>query len=365
MRRPARPDSLPLTKLDWGRLVRAVGEANAAVARFDGLVHGIPNPQLFLSPLTTKEAVLSSKIEGTQATLQEVLRFDADGMATPEKRSDILEVRNYRRAMELAEPAIRDQPITSVLIRSIHRELMSGVRGRDKAPGAFRTDQNWIGVPGCSMDEARYVPPSPLDMRDAIENLERYVRRPIDDPLVQAAVVHAQFEIIHPFMDGNGRVGRMLVPLYLLQRGILRFPTLYISEDLEARREEYYDRLLAITESSDWEGWILFFLAALTRQAELNCRRAQRIFELYERMKTAFADVTRSQYAIQALDAAFSLCVFTTSSFAAASKIPKPSAPRLLAELVAHGLLQRVAEGAGRAPSVYAFVALIDLTELS
>ncbi|MFN3961833.1 MAG: Fic family protein, partial [Fimbriimonadaceae bacterium] len=159
MVQPFRPQMLPIANLEWSLLVKVIGEANAAVARFDGLVNGIPNPAVFLSPLTTQEAVLSSRIEGTQATLQEVLRFEADEDAPPEKRNDIREVLNYRRALRLAENEVRDRPISLNLIRGIHRELLSGVRGKDKAPGAFRREQNWIGSSGCSIENARYVPP--------------------------------------------------------------------------------------------------------------------------------------------------------------------------------------------------------------
>jgi Fic family protein len=363
MPQTTRAPHLPLNSLDWGKLVKLVGEANAGVARFDGLIHGIPNPRVFLSPLITQEAVLSSRIEGTQATLQEVLRFEADEVTPPEKRNDIQEVLNYRRAMFLAEDVLRDRPITLTLIRGIHRELMASVRGRDKAPGAFRTEQNWIGSQGCTMAQARYVPPSPLEMRDALDNFESYLAMSTDDPLVQIAIAHAQFEIIHPFMDGNGRVGRILIPLYLLQRQLLRSPAFYVSEDLEARREEYYDRLLAITRDGDWEGWIAFFLEAGTRQAELNASRARRMFVLYEEMKVAFAKATRSQYVIQALDAAFSRAFFASTTFSATSGIPKATAARMLAQLVDAGLLRLVAEGSGRSPSVYAFEKLLAVTE--
>lgn len=360
---PFRPQTLPVKGLDWSLLVKAVGEANSAVARFDGLINGIPNSAVFLSPLTTQEAVLSSKIEGTQATLQEVLRFEADEEAPPEKRSDIREVLNYRRAMRLAEREVRDQPITLNLVRGIHRELMSGVRGADRAPGAFRSEQNWIGPRGCTIEQARFVPPTPLDMGAALENFAGYLADAIDDPLVQIAVIHAQFEIIHPFMDGNGRVGRILIPLYLMQRGILRSPVFYVSGELEARREEYYDRLLAITNSGDWEGWIAFFLQASTRQAERNARLARSMLDLYDRMKTEFTRATRSQYVIQALDAVFSGPIFTSRTFGAVSQIPRASASRMLAQLTNERLLRVVTTGSGRSPSVFAFDALIDLAD--
>ena len=363
MVQPFRPRMLPIENLEWSLLVKSIGEANAAVARFDGLVNGIPNPAVFLSPLTTQEAVLSSRIEGTQATLQEVLRFEADEDAPPEKRNDIREVLNYRRALRLAENEVRDRPISLNLIRGIHRELMSGVRGKDKAPGAFRREQNWIGSSGCSIESARYVPPSPLDMVDALDNFADYLASSVDDPLVQIAIIHAQFEIIHPFMDGNGRVGRILIPLYLMQRGVLHSPLFYVSGELEARRQEYYDRLLAITNSGDWEGWISFFLQASTRQAERNAKLARSMLNLYDEMKLSFARATRSQHAIQALDAVFSGPIFSSRRFMDVSGIPKASASRMLSQLSDEGLLNVISTGSGRSPSVYAFEPLLSLAD--
>lgn len=363
MMRPYRPQALPLEELRWGELVRSVGESSAAVARFDGMVSGMRSPDVLLSPLTTQEAVLSSRIEGTQATLQEVLRFDADEVAPFEKRHDIGEVLNYRRAMRLAERSLEERPLSLTLIRSIHAELMSGVRGEDKAPGASRTEQNWIGSPGCRLEEARYIPPHPFDVVDSLENFERYLTNPLDDPIVQAGILHAQFEIIHPFMDGNGRVGRMLIPLYLMQRGVLRSPIFYISEELEARRPEYYDRLLGVTERRDWEGWLKFFLGIVAIQAERNAARALKMLALYERMKSEFAQITQSRFVIQALDGVFENPIFSSTGFSARSQIPRASAARMLNQLSGAGFLRQIVPGSGRSPSVYAFDALIEIAE--
>lgn len=354
---------LPIDDIDWGALVRQVGEANASVARFDGMLRGIPNPGVFLSPLTTQEAVLSSRIEGTQATLQEVLRFEADEEAHPEKRDDIQEVLNYRRALRLAEQETRERPITLNLIRGIHRQLMSGVRGADKAPGAFRVEQNWIGPFGCSIDQARYVPPSPLEMVDFLENFGSYVGSPVDDPLVQVAILHAQFEIIHPFMDGNGRVGRILIPLYLQQRGVLGSPVFYLSGELEARREEYYDRLLGVTRSNAWTAWIAFFLRACAAQADRNAKLAESILALYDEKKAEFARITKSQYSIMALDAVFSAPIFSSRSFSSIAAIPRPTTSRILSQLTNAGVIRIIATGSGRSPTVYSFDPLVKLAD--
>jgi Fic family protein len=249
--KPYIPEKLPTKSLDWSLLVRFVGQANSALARFDGILQGIVNPNVLLSPLTTQEAVLSSKIEGTQATLEEVLEYEAapreDG-----KSEDIHEILNYRRAMRMAVDSLKDRPISLNLLKEIQFLLLDSVRGKDKGRGEFRTSQNWIGRPGCKMEEASYVPPPPLQVMEFLDNLEKYVRFDEEDRLVQMAIIHAQFEIIHPFLDGNGRVGRILVPLFLFEKGQLSSPMFYLSTYLEAHREVYYDRLQAISRDGDW-----------------------------------------------------------------------------------------------------------------
>ena len=197
--RPYMPERLPGASLDKSALFTAVGEANAALARYDGFVMGIVNPAVMLSPLTNEEAVLSSKIEGTQATVEEVLQYEAGQEQSEEKRRDIQEVLNYRKALMLAKENVVDRPIRLALIRELHRVLLDGVRGEKKEPGNFRKDQNWIGAPGCSLEEATFVPPSPLQLMDHLHAWEEYLGRDDIDAIVQTAIVHAQFELIHPF----------------------------------------------------------------------------------------------------------------------------------------------------------------------
>lgn len=361
---PCQPDALPLADLDWRRLLPLVGRANAALARYDGMLQTLPNPAVLLSPITVNEAVLSSRIEGTQATLDEVLEFDAGIEAPENRRGDIEEVTNYRVAVQIAEAELDRRPLSLSLVKSVHQRLMQGVRGRDKAPGAFREDQNWIGRPGAPLERARFVPPSPILLPQALENWEAYLGNQEEDPIIQTAISHAQFEILHPFKDGNGRIGRMLIPLVLYQRRALSRPMFYLSEYLEAHRDEYYDRLLAITDDGDWQGWIEFFVMAVVAQAEGNLEKVRRIRDLYEEMRRRFVDVTHSQYAMAAVDAFFARPVIRATDFRRLAGFnTRVTANNMLRQLEAAGLIQRMREGAGRISAIYALPELINITE--
>ncbi len=354
------PAALP-PPLRWETLVALVGRANASLARYDGLIQGLTHPDVLLAPLSTREAVLSSRIEGTEATLAEVLEEEADpGAASPPRRSDIREILNYRAAVNQAVDKLKTRPLSLNLIRDTHRTLMTGVRGGTKAPGEFRRVQNYIGVEGAGMEAALYVPPPPQDVLPLLDRLEKYIHRDEDDPLVQIALVHAQFELIHPFLDGNGRVGRILIPLFLYTRGLIARPAFYLSAYLEAHRREYYDRLGAVSEAGDYQGWVTFFLTAVAGQAEEDTRRVRTMLELYERLK-GVVEGTRSAYALRALDALFASPVFTTPRFAAASGIPPASAGRLLKQLEELGVLQVTRRGRGRRPTVWTFPELMAL----
>lgn len=295
--KPYIPDSLPIVKLDYRRLLSLVGEANAELARYDGLLQGIVNPSVMLSPLTNQEAVLSSKIEGTQATVDEVLEYEAGIQLTEDKNHDIQEIVNYRNALMLAKEVLNDYPITLHYIREMHKILLSSVRGQNKNPGYFRDDQNWIGSPGSTIEEATFVPPSPLILDAALEGWQAYMKSEDIDALLQMAVVHAQFELLHPFKDGNGRIGRLLIPLFLYQKKKLSQPMFYLSEFLEKNRDEYYHRLRGISKEGDWDGWIAFFLGAVSEQAKANNKKVKAILDLYDDMKTKIYELTHSQYA--------------------------------------------------------------------
>ncbi len=362
---PFIPDKLPLSNIDWPRHVRKVGQANAELARYDGILRGIVNPAILLSPMTTQEAVLSSRIEGTQASLEEVLEYKAEKslQKEPEKLADIQEIMNYRKAMGHAVKFLKGKPVCLNLFREIHKILLTSVRGKSRDPGNFRRVQNFIGPPGCTVETATFVPPSPAILMENLDNWEKYLHVDERDYLVQLAVAKAQFEIIHPFLDGNGRIGRMLVPLYLFSREMLGSPMFYISAYFEKNREEYYEKLKSVSRDRDWNQWIDFFLSAVIEQARLNSDKAQAILKLYEEMKYKVTECTHSQYAIKALDAMFDQPVLQTTRFVKRSKIPKHSAMRLLKILEENKIITTLRKGTGRRPTLFAFAELINLAE--
>lgn len=241
-------------------MVRLLSEADQAVARLDGISLTLPNPDLFVAMYVRREAVNSSAIEGTQSTLQDVLSFELE-LGKVKLPDDVEEVVNYVRAMNYGLDRLEELPLSLRLIREIHRELMQGVRGGTRAPGEFRTTQNWIGPSGAGIESASFIPPPVTEMGESLRNLELFLHDEQTFPaLIHAAIAHAQFETIHPFLDGNGRVGRLLITLLLMQRGVLSRPLLYLSHYLKRHRAEYYDRLTGIREDGNWEGWISFFL---------------------------------------------------------------------------------------------------------
>ena len=358
----------PPADLDWEALVPLIGPASAAVARYDGMLVAIPNAGVLLAPLSTQEAVLSSRIEGTQATMGEVLEFEAgQEPESPERRDDIREVLNYRAAMRQAEKTLEDQPLSQRVIREAHQVLLDSVRGEGKSPGEYRRVPNWIGPPGCDIGEATFVPIGADRLPDAMSAWERYMNGDVNgdaaDLLVQLAVLHAEFEALHPFLDGNGRLGRMLVPLFLWRRGLIRAPVFYISDYFEAHRDTYYEGLLAVSRDGDWTGWCRFFLEAVRVQAEENLARTQNIFDLYDVMKRRVADLTRSRYAIHALDSIFERPIFRRADFQAMAGLSRGTAQRILDVLCNEDVLRVVSPGSGRRGAVLAFPDLLNIAE--
>ncbi|MBU3914877.1 Fic family protein [bacterium] len=365
--KPYIPDVLPLKDLDYQLLFSLLGDASSELARYDGLLQGIPNPSVMLSPLTTREAVLSSKIEGTQATVDEVLEQEAGLIKEGEKYKDIQEISNYRSALFQASEYLKDYPIRLHFIRELHKILLNSVRGENKTPGEFRKDQNWIGKAGCAMKEATFVPPDPLQLLDYLNAWETYLDFEDSNALLQTAVVHAQFELLHPFKDGNGRIGRILIPLYLYQKKQLSQPMFYLSEYLESHRDEYYQRLKAISDDGDWDGWIAFFLKAVASQANENSYRVREIMKLYENMKIKVHKITRSQYSVYILDAIFGKPTFKVSDICRQlnhkHKIHNKTSSSLLRQLKNDGILMELKAGSGRQSTIYCFPDLINLTE--
>lgn len=359
-------DRFPPKDIDWSKLIPFIGPANAALARYDGTLAAIPNANLLLSPLTTQEAVLSSRIEGTQATMGEVLEYEAEGGLDDipaEREDDINEVLNYRRAMWSAIELLHELPLCQRVIRQAHHVLLEGVRGHGKSPGDYRQIPNWIGQPGCSIDDARYVPISVDRLQEGLDRWEKFIHDEAPDRLVQLALVHAEFETLHPFLDGNGRLGRMCVPLFMYKTELIQSPMFYISAFFEAHRDEYYERLLSISRNNDWTNWCIFFLKAVAVQAQENQKKAQEILTLYEKQKGQIISLTHSQYAIHALDLIFSRPIFKSSDFTNCNEIPVSTAKRILSVLRENEILKTLREASGRRPAVYAFSELLNVAE--
>jgi len=273
------PGPLP-PALTWAPdLVRILSAADRAVGQLAGEGRHLPNPHLLIRPFVKREAVLSSRIEGTQSTLGELLRADA-GAAVERSPRDLREVANYVAALEYGLERLDTLPLSLRLIREIHARLLAGVRGDQATPGEFRRSQNWIGPPGCTPSDASYVPPPPREMMASLADWETFLQDTSLPPLAHIAALHYQFEAIHPFLDGNGRVGRLLITMFLVERSILPTPLLYLSAFFEATRQDYYDRLRGVTERGEWEGWLGYFLSGVARQAEDALSRAQRINNL-------------------------------------------------------------------------------------
>ena len=247
-----------------GELVAKLVDANKKLAALDGLSARIPNMDLFVSMYVRKEALLSSQIEGTQCTLDDIL----NPLMEENTNRNVSDVVNYIKATEFALNRLHSLPLCNRLIKETHAVLMEGVRGQEKSPGEFRYSQNWIGGQGSTIRNARYIPPNPEDMQTAMSDLEKYMNGDDSlDPLIQAALIHYQFETTHPFLDGNGRVGRLLITLFLMEKGILSHPALYISYFLKMNRIEYYDRMTQVRKTGDYEQWVMFFLQALSDSA--------------------------------------------------------------------------------------------------
>jgi Fic family protein len=281
------PPDVPLA-LD-AQLTRLLSDADRALGRLDGVASVLPNPDLFVAMYVRHEAVLSSQIEGTQSTLEDVLEFEIDPQGG-ERPKDVEEVVNYVHAMNFGLERLRTLPLSLRLIREIHGQLLAGVRGAVRGPGEFRRSQNWIGPAGSTISNAAFVPPPPHEMNLALDNFEKFLHDRSSLPvLIHCALAHAQFETIHPFLDGNGRIGRLLITLLLCEREVLRQPLLYLSYYLKAHRTQYYDRLMAVRHDGDWEGWVKFFLRGVFEVSQGASDTARAILDLREQHRQLIA----------------------------------------------------------------------------
>jgi Fic family protein len=314
-----------------------LSDADRALGRLDGVTSILPNPDLFVAMYVRHEAVLSSQIEGTQSTLEDVLEYELDAQG-PKVAKDAAEVVNYVHAMNHGLRRLATLPLSLRLLREIHAELMQGVRGGERHPGEFRTTQNWIGPQNCTLRDALFVPPPPHEMNEALGNLEKFLHDRGSVPaLVQCGLAHAQFETIHPFLDGNGRVGRLLITLLLCEQNILAHPLLYLSVYLKAHRAEYYDRLMAVRTSGDWEGWLRFFLRGVTEVSAAATQTARSILKLREDGRQILANNAMGG---RLLDYLFEKPVLTVRAAEEHLGCSFVTASKLVEELARQGLLK-------------------------
>lgn len=341
---PAPLPPSPPVQMD-AQMVARLSRADQALGRLDGVSRALPNPDLFVAMYVRREAVLSSQIEGTQSTLEDVLRFELDP-GEARVPLDVNDVVNYVRALGYGLERLSTLPLSLRLIREIHAELLRGVRGAERMPGEFRRSQNWIGPGNVPLVQATFIPPPVDDMHRALDNFERFLHQEDDLPaLIHSGIAHAQFETIHPFLDGNGRVGRLLITFFLVHRSVLQRPLLYLSHYLKRHRGEYYDRLMAVRDLGDWEGWLRFFLRGVAETAEEATVTAGAIVELRERHRALIQDSRLGGNGLRLLDLLFQRPLLNVNFVKDSMKVTFVTANRLVERFERLGLLE---ESTGR-----------------
>lgn len=360
-------DRFPPSNLDYGRFIEHLLKATDAVARYDQMLKNMHNNEILLAPLRNQEAVISSRMEGTVSTMDEILKYEADhddGTGNPSNvRSEVIETILYQRALRAAQQAMEDgYPLSQSLVKSIHQKLLSYGRGALKSPGEFKNEQNYLA------DKLKknilFIPISPEKLQEGLDKLFQYIEQSNDPMLIKTAMTHIEFEALHPFKDGNGRVGRMLITLMLWSSGTISAPHFYISGYLEDNKNLYIDIMRNVSESGDWESWCIFFLEAVAQQAIRNLTIAENIRALYEEMKLTFADVLSSKWSVNALDFVFTNPVFRNNKFTANSGIPTASAGRFARILLEKNLILTIEEASGRRPALYSFEPLMQLVRV-
>ena len=351
--------AFPPKALNYNIIASPLAEARAAIATYEQMLKGLHNARLFLTPLARREALSSSRMEGTISTLDELLAYEAsiaDGKASA--REDTLEVHAYRIAMNKAEELLDGgTDLSSDLLCAVHERLLRFTRGSGKSPGKFKTNQNYL----VSGNKVRFTPIAPDRVEPGLAALFSFVNESEHHPLIKAAIAHLEFEALHPFNDGNGRIGRILITLMLWRLNLLSRPYFYISGYLETKKDDYVEHMRAVSVSKDWTPWCLFFLEAVRAQAEANLSKAEEIRALYEEMKEAFRVRLSSKWAIDALDFAFEHPVFWNSTFTKESGVPAQTAHSFTRKLLRAGILDAIQSPAGRRPGLYAFEPLLQI----
>jgi Fic family protein len=360
-------DQFPPAKLNYDLIINSLLKATDSLARYDQMLKNMHNSEILLAPLRNQEAVISSRMEGTISTMDEILKFEADSENDSEGaknvRSEIFETILYQRALVNAQNAMKDgYPISQHLVKTIHQQLLSFGRGALKAPGQYKVEQNYLADK--IKQQVLFTPISPEKLNDGIEILFDYINNSSDPILVKTALMHLEFEALHPFQDGNGRIGRMLITLLLWSSGTISEPHFYISGYLEENKDEYIDTMRNVSQNNDWEKWCIFFLNAVEKQAIKNLEIAERIKNLYEEMKHIFSDTLSSKWSVNALDYIFTNPIYRNNKFTSKSGIPGPTAARFTRLLQDKELIRTIEESSGRRPALYAFEPLLKLVRV-
>ena len=364
--KPFIPPNLP-PQLDLSGILRLAVDTRDIVARYDESVKRLPNPTLIRRSFETKEAVLSSRIEGTRASLRDVFEYDARKIQDriTEKQRDYEEILNYRLAIDKGRKLLAKDSISIDLIQALHAVLLDSVRGKDKRPGSFRRSQVYIGYPGATIKEAVYIPPPHTEVERLMEDLVQYLCADYEefDTLIQAAVAHYQFEAIHPFEDGNGRIGRLLISLYLYEQGLTHLPNLYISEFLEKYRREYYEALNLVSTERNWIHWISFFLRAVRKQARTSKERVEQVEGLYQELSRDLPKFN-SKYAPAFLEALFIKPIFSLKDIAETAGITnQQTAYSLLDKFLAAGLISQIDNRQAKTKRILVFDRLLEILD--
>jgi Fic family protein len=360
-------EKFPPQNLDYGKIVDSLLKATDALARYDQMLKNMHNSEILLAPLRNQEAVISSRMEGTISTMDEILKFEADSENDLEGaknvRSEVFETILYQRALLNAQRAMKDgYPLSQHLIRTLHQQLLSFGRGAQKSPGQYKTEQNYLADK--IKQKVLFTPISPEKLNDGLEQLFTYIEESSDPILIKTALMHLEFEALHPFQDGNGRIGRMLITLLLWSSGTISEPHFYVSGYLEEHKDEYIDTMRNVSENNNWEAWCIFFLKAIEKQAIRNLEIAENIKNLYEDMKPVFSDALSSKWSVNALDYIFTNPIFRNNRFTSKSGIPGPTAARFTRILLDKELLRTLEESSGRRPALYAFEPLLKLVRV-
>ena len=357
----------PPANLNYEKLMPFLIKATDAIARYDQMQKNMHNSEILLAPLRNQEAVISSRMEGTVSTMDEILKYEAD-FQNPEDnvehvRSEVIETILYQRSLKMAQKALSDgYPISQSMIKGLHQHLLSFGRGAKKSPGEFKIKQNYLA--DRLKKKILFVPISPEKLQDGLDDLFDYITNNTSPSLLKSAIAHLEFEALHPFEDGNGRIGRMLITLMLWQAKTISEPHFYISAYFEENKDRYIDTMRLVSEKNDWNDWCIFFLEAIEQQAISNLSIAENIRSLYEEMKVIFAEILSSKWSVIALDFIFTNPIFRNNKFTTQSGIPSATAARFTRTLLEKEIIVTQEEAAGRKPALYSFEPLLNLVRV-